>query len=111
MLFLVDAQIPPALARWLAERGHEASHVVDHGLEASSDREIWHHARNGGLVIISKDEDFAHLANLEPDGPEVVWVRVGNTSRKALLAWFGQLMPELEQGLAAGENVIEVTEG
>jgi predicted nuclease of predicted toxin-antitoxin system len=31
MRFLIDAQLPPALARWLAERGHEAVHVVTVG--------------------------------------------------------------------------------
>jgi len=28
MRFLVDAQLPPALARWLAAQGHEAEHAV-----------------------------------------------------------------------------------
>jgi predicted nuclease of predicted toxin-antitoxin system len=32
MRFLVDAQLPPALARWLAEKGHDARHVADVGL-------------------------------------------------------------------------------
>lgn len=32
MRFLVDAQLPPALARWLTERGHDAVHVLDLGL-------------------------------------------------------------------------------
>ncbi|MFZ1575492.1 MAG: DUF5615 family PIN-like protein [Chromatiaceae bacterium] len=41
MRFLVDAQLPPALARWLAQRGHEAEHVLDCGLLDASDRLIW----------------------------------------------------------------------
>lgn len=32
MRFLVDAQLPPALARWLAAQGHEAEHVGDIGM-------------------------------------------------------------------------------
>jgi len=28
MRFLVDAQLPPALARWLAAQGHEAVRAV-----------------------------------------------------------------------------------
>jgi Domain of unknown function (DUF5615) len=27
--FLIDAQLPPALARWLQEASHEAVHVED----------------------------------------------------------------------------------
>ncbi|WP_196502044.1 DUF5615 family PIN-like protein [Aestuariivirga litoralis] len=32
MRFLVDALLPPALARWLAEQGHDALHVNDRNL-------------------------------------------------------------------------------
>jgi predicted nuclease of predicted toxin-antitoxin system len=35
MRFLVDAQLPPALARWLGERGHSATAVRDAGLRDS----------------------------------------------------------------------------
>jgi predicted nuclease of predicted toxin-antitoxin system len=31
MRFLVDAQLPPALAQWLASHGHDAMHVTDLG--------------------------------------------------------------------------------
>jgi predicted nuclease of predicted toxin-antitoxin system len=30
--FLIDAQLPPALARYLAALGHDAKHVSDVGL-------------------------------------------------------------------------------
>ena len=36
MRFLFDAQLPPALARLLADRGHVAEHVGDVGLPSSS---------------------------------------------------------------------------
>ncbi len=34
MRFLVDAQLPPALARWLAANGHAAEHVADRQMES-----------------------------------------------------------------------------
>lgn len=40
MRFLVDAQLPPALARWLVERSHEAEHVFDLGMIKASDPKI-----------------------------------------------------------------------
>jgi predicted nuclease of predicted toxin-antitoxin system len=39
--FLVDAQLPPALARWLRDAGCEAEHVEDAGLRAAADGAIW----------------------------------------------------------------------
>jgi predicted nuclease of predicted toxin-antitoxin system len=31
--FLVDAQLPLALARWISDRGHHATHVFEIGLQ------------------------------------------------------------------------------
>jgi len=44
MRFLIDAQLPPALARWLSSQGHHAEHVADLGLEAAEDSRVWRHA-------------------------------------------------------------------
>jgi len=56
--FLIDAQLPPALARWIQNHGHGAVHVFEMGSQAASDSAIWEHARKTSAVIISKDEDF-----------------------------------------------------
>jgi Domain of unknown function (DUF5615) len=56
--FLIDANLPPALARWLVGEGHEAHHVRDFGLEDKLDREIWQRARDINACIVTKDEDF-----------------------------------------------------
>jgi hypothetical protein len=62
MKFLVDAQLPPALARWLGERGgHEVEHVADLGMIGVSDAAIAEHAQAAGAVLVSKDEDFLVL--------------------------------------------------
>lgn len=59
MKFLVDAQLPPALAGWRNEAGHEAGHVEDVGLREAEDGAIWTHALKTGTIIVTKDEDFA----------------------------------------------------
>jgi predicted nuclease of predicted toxin-antitoxin system len=58
MRFLVDAQLPPALARWLGDRGVAATAVRDLGLRDSDDGSIWNFAIRGGWTVITKDEDF-----------------------------------------------------
>jgi len=107
--FLVDAQLPPALARWLSARGHEATHVLDHGLLEARDAAIWAEAQCRGAVLISKDEDFVHLRTTLADGPALIWVRIGNTTRRELLDGFTQLMPAIETALMQGEQLIEIT--
>jgi predicted nuclease of predicted toxin-antitoxin system len=41
-------------------------------------------------------------------GPAVVWLRVGNTSRRALLDWFTPLLPAILRDLQEGERLVEV---
>jgi predicted nuclease of predicted toxin-antitoxin system len=107
--FLVDAQLPPALARWLESLGHEATHVFDHGLAGADDRHIWQHALTTGAVIVTKDEDFALRRTLEEVGPAVLWVRLGNTRKSDLLRWLKPLLPEILAALERGEGLVEVT--
>ncbi len=40
MRFLIFAQLPPAMARWLVSVGHDAEHVQDCGLAHQSDSAI-----------------------------------------------------------------------
>jgi predicted nuclease of predicted toxin-antitoxin system len=106
--FLVDAQLPPALARYLSAAGHQSQHVSDLALERSPDREIWSRAGVSGLVIMTKDEDFVTLRPLQPSGPAVVWVRVGNTTRDALIEVISSALRGIIKALERGETVIEV---
>ena len=76
MRFLVDAQLPPALARYLAAGGQEAEHVADIGLGGAKDQAIWEYAARVGAVIVSKDEDFAQRTFFGKGGPPVVWIRL-----------------------------------
>lgn len=108
MRFLVDAQLPPALARWLGERGHDASHVIDVSLERSGDRIIWDHALAIGAVIVTKDEDFPIRKALEPVGPPIVWVRVGNTTKRELLVHFERHLPAVLSALDRRDPVVEI---
>lgn len=109
MRFLVDAQLPPALARWLAANGHEAAHVGDLGMQAASDATIWDHALASSSAIVTKDEDFAQRKALIDDGPRVVWIRLPNTRRRDLLVWFEAVLPDVLTALERGDTLIEVT--
>ena len=107
MRFLVDAQLPPALARCLAELGHTAEHVFDIGMQQASDRVIWKKALETGAVIVTKDEDFIQLG-LGIAGPPVVWLRLGNLGRIALLDRIGKTIPQIVKAIESGESVVEI---
>jgi predicted nuclease of predicted toxin-antitoxin system len=106
--FIVDAQLPPALARWLVEQGYSTEHVIDFGGDGTTDDEVWAHALQTGAAIISKDEDFPMRAKRSNISPQIVWVRTGNTSRAVLIDWFGKLLPSIIKALDRGERIVEI---
>jgi predicted nuclease of predicted toxin-antitoxin system len=105
--FLVDAQLPPALARHIQSLGHTAEHVADLGLEKAADGRIRTKAADLGAVIVTKDEDFA-VHRILHQGPSVVWVRIGNTRRAELLRRFDTELPKIIAALERGETLIEL---
>jgi predicted nuclease of predicted toxin-antitoxin system len=104
--FLVDNQLPIALARFLAARGCDCDHVTDLSLGSASDSVIWHYAHQNGLIVISKDEDFLYLATGPEDKARLVWVRLSNCRNHVLLANFDRSWPRIEALLNAGDRVI-----
>ena len=108
MKFLVDAQLPPALAQWLREAGHDAQAVREVGLRDAEDGEIWRHAKAQGRAIITKDEDFSQRAQTGASGPVIIWLRLGNTSNATLHASLVPRIPELVRLIEQGARVVEV---
>ena len=108
MKFLVDNQLPAALARFLSSRGHDAQHVLDLQMDEADDPNIWNHAAAQGRALVSKDEDFLHLANRPGATGAFVWVRLGNCRKQVLLAAFERALPALVTALEDGHRVVEV---
>lgn len=107
MRFLIDAQLPPALAAWLAARGHGVEHVIDVGLADKGDVEILRRAMRQGAVVVTKDADFAYLV-ADHQGAQVLWLRFGNARSRDLIAALEPVMDEIERALAAGQGLVEV---
>ncbi len=84
MRFLIDAQLPPALARWIDARGHSAGHVATVLTPSAPDSAIVAHANENGAVIVTKDADFLTLA----PPPPLILVVTGNSPNQALLELF-----------------------
>ena len=108
MKFLVDHQLPVALARFIATQGHQAEHVRDLGLKEADDTVIWQRASAGERVIVSKDEDFTFLAAASGGTGKLVWVRIGNCRKRVLLEAFRSQLPRIVSELEAGSQIVEL---
>ena len=107
MRFPVDNQLPAALAHLIAARGHECSHVLDLGLAQATDAEICSHAEMREVILVSKDEDFFHLAIRSGATLRLVWVRIGNCRTRELLTSFERTWPRIIECLSVGDRLVE----
>jgi len=105
---IIDAQLPPALAKMLCEQGADAVAVRDIGLRDASDSEIWHYALQHQAAIVTKDEDFVERSLSSPQAPVIIWLRIGNSTNRVLQTWVLPLWPEILRRIDAGDRVIEV---
>ena len=95
MRLLVDNALSPSIAEGLTKEGHNAIHVRDAGIAASSDLIIMNYALQNNRIIVSADTDFGTLLALrEHSKPSFILFRQSDKSPSTLLM---QLMANLEQ--------------
>lgn len=107
MKFLVDAQLPPALASWLRGKGHDAVHVDDVGLRDVDDADVSKFAEAEEAIVVTKDRDFI-APLLIGSSPPIVWVRTGNAPTREILKTFDANWDEVEAYLAQGFAIVEI---
>src|SRR5579862_7047042 len=64
MRFLLDMNLPPALADRLRAEGHDAIHVRDAGYCDLPDREIFERAAEDRRIVVTFDLDFGEIAGV-----------------------------------------------
>jgi predicted nuclease of predicted toxin-antitoxin system len=86
MKLLFDENLSPRLVWLLVDLFPNSIHVRDVGLKAAEDPLVWDHAKNNGLLLVSKDSDMHQRSFLFGHPPKVVWVRLGNCSTREVEA-------------------------
>lgn len=103
MKLLVDMNLSPKWAGFLASAGFDVVHWSALGAANAPDTEIMSHARETGYVVLTSDLDFGTiLAVTHGEKPSVVQLRSDNLSHenigKQVIDALRQLTIELEGG-------------
>jgi predicted nuclease of predicted toxin-antitoxin system len=106
--FLIDAQLPPSLARALNKAGHNAKHVSATGLLEATDAEIWKYARREKRTVITKDQDFVAFRRTGKDEPAVLWLQMGNVKNAVLEQRLLLALPQAVAAIEGGERLVEI---
>lgn len=101
MKLLLDENLSRRLIPFLQVDYSGSSQVSLLGLEQATDREIWEFARDNGFVIVTRDADFGELSALLGQPPQVIWLRVPNPSKAAILNLLCAQRPQIERVLVA----------
>jgi predicted nuclease of predicted toxin-antitoxin system len=98
MKILLDANISWKLVNILTPVFGECAHVDLIGLTTpSEDKDIWNYSLNNRYIIVTKDNDFLDLLELNGFPPKVVLLKTGNNSSKALAELLINAKPEIEE--------------
>jgi predicted nuclease of predicted toxin-antitoxin system len=104
--FLLDAQLPPRLARALVAAGHDALHTLDLSEgNRSTDRAVAETADADDRVLVTKDGDFRDSHRLRASPRRLLIVTTGNIGNDELLAIFARHLDLLATALESASMV------
>src|SRR4051794_1979241 len=104
MRFLLDMNLPPAIAARLRTAGHDAIHVLDAGYGNLPDREIFERAAADHRIVVTFDLDFGEIAGATHHHPSagVVLLRLKLARQSYLWDRLGVAIAEAGSALEAG---------
>ena len=109
MRFIVDAQLPLRLSKWLCGRGHDSIHTRDlPEKNRTRDHFIADFADENNRIVVSKDADFTSLKLLTGKPKKLLLIRTGNLNNRHLLQIF-QTNLDLIEKLFVTFEIVEVT--
>jgi len=83
MKYLIDVNVPDGLPVFQQEH----MYLVKNLDPKWSDRDIWNHAIEHDLVIVTKDADFFHWSMAAKQPPKVIHLKIGNMRLQSFTDW------------------------
>jgi predicted nuclease of predicted toxin-antitoxin system len=109
MKILLDANISWKLVNSLKPIFGDCAHVDFIGLNVpAEDIDIWNYAQDNGYIIITKDNDFIDLLELNGYPPKIVLLKTGNNSSQALMELLINVKPMIEDLKINNYGLLEI---
>jgi predicted nuclease of predicted toxin-antitoxin system len=105
--FLVDMPLSPALAAWLAGRGHDAVHAAELGLHRAIDAAIMARAKQEARTIVTADLDYPRLlAAAQASEPSLILFRGGDWREDEVAKRLGEVLAALTEADIAQSIIV-----
>ncbi len=110
-MILVDAQLSPAIAKWIEETFQtDCKALRDLGLRDSQDEDIFLYAKTHDCIVLTKDIDFVILVQRLGSPPKVILLTCGNTSNARLKEILSANFQRALELLYGNEIIVEITD-
>jgi len=101
MKFIIDAQLPHQLAKFIRSKGFDVIHTDDlPNKDRTADSEIRRIAKEQSRIVITKDNDFWESHVLKNDPQNLFLITTGNIKNRDLLRLFEKNWSEIEAKLS-----------
>ena len=108
MKFIVDTQLPPALASFISKKGFDCLHTVSYeNGYFLKDAEIISIAISEGRTVITKDSDFKDNFIAKGIPPKVLYLTFGNCKNQELFGYFEEHLIQIVGLFANSTEFIE----
>lgn len=99
----------PMVANWIVKNLRiPACSLRKLRLRDATDLQVFAAARRANAIVLTKDRDIPELARLRGAPPNVIWVRLGNSSNAALCGILMEALPDALQRIKRGDVVVEI---
>ena len=100
---LLDENLSERLLPQIISALPGSTHVRTLDRSGASDISVWEMARDGGFVLVTRDEDFVGMSVLRGAPPKVVWLNIGNARNAFIVALLRARADDIERFLAHDE--------
>ena len=107
MKFLLDAQLPPSLKNLFTTNGYDCIHTLD--LESgndTTDRIISQISITEQRILTTKDSDFFDGFIVKKEPYKLIFVKLGNTSKKELIQFFYDRFTEIIEKIKVEDMIL-----
>lgn len=108
MRLLLDENLSESVLPRIAAAFPDSVHVRRILGEGATDEQVWVYARDRGLVLVTRDQDFERLSVARGAPPKVVWIDIHNARSSEVASLLLQRAPLLARFAADPDAAVLV---
>jgi predicted nuclease of predicted toxin-antitoxin system len=101
---LLDENLSRPVLPFIQDTYPDSTQVALIGLEQAKDSVIRHYAIENGYVIVTQNADFYEMSLVHGQPPKIIWLKMGNQSKTAIIKTLRDNQKAIEQALIAEDK-------